>query len=51
MDDPVRLFNGRDGEWQARIAALRRDKATIVALIASCGHRRRSLISGWYSRC
>ena len=31
-DDPVRLFNGRDGEWQGRIAALRRDKATIVAL-------------------
>ena len=31
-DDPVRLFNGRDGEWQGRIATLRRDKATIVAL-------------------
>ena len=25
--DPVHLFNGRDGEWQARIAALRRDRA------------------------
>jgi 16S rRNA (uracil1498-N3)-methyltransferase len=28
--DPVRLFNGRDGEWDARIAAVRRDKATLV---------------------
>ena len=29
--DPVRLFNGRDGEWQARIAELRRDRATLLA--------------------
>ncbi len=28
---PVVLFNGRDGEWQARIAALRGDRATFVA--------------------
>ncbi|MEO8713879.1 MAG: 16S rRNA (uracil(1498)-N(3))-methyltransferase [Acetobacteraceae bacterium] len=28
--DPVRLFNGRDGEWAARIATLRRDRATLV---------------------
>lgn len=27
-DDPVCLFNGRDGEWQARIEALRRGAAT-----------------------
>jgi 16S rRNA (uracil1498-N3)-methyltransferase len=27
--DPVRLFNGRDGEWQARVAATRRDRATL----------------------
>ncbi len=29
--DPVRLFNGRDGEWQARIAALRGNRAAFVA--------------------
>jgi 16S rRNA (uracil1498-N3)-methyltransferase len=28
--DPVLLFNGRDGEWQARIAGLRRDRASFV---------------------
>lgn len=28
--DPVRLFNGRDGEWAARIARLRRDHARFV---------------------
>jgi 16S rRNA (uracil1498-N3)-methyltransferase len=27
-DDPVCLFNGRDGEWQARIETLRRGTAT-----------------------
>ena len=30
-NDPVRLFNGRDGEWQARIGELRRDRVTFVA--------------------
>lgn len=29
--DPVLLFNGQDGEWQARITALRRDPAGFVA--------------------
>jgi 16S rRNA (uracil1498-N3)-methyltransferase len=29
--DAVVLFNGRDGEWQARIAMLRGDRATLVA--------------------
>ena len=28
--DPVLLFNGRDGEWSARIAELRRDRAHFV---------------------
>lgn len=28
---PLRLFNGADGEWQARLAAIRKDKATFVA--------------------
>jgi 16S rRNA (uracil1498-N3)-methyltransferase len=28
-NDPVHLFNGRDGEWQARIAGLRRDRVTL----------------------
>jgi len=28
--DPVTLFNGRDGEWQARIAVLRGDRAVFV---------------------
>lgn len=28
--DPVLLFNGRDGEWQARIATLRKDRASYV---------------------
>lgn len=27
--DPVRLFNGHDGEWQARIAELRRDRLAL----------------------
>ncbi len=29
--DPVRLFNGRDGEWAGRIGAVSRGKATLVA--------------------
>jgi 16S rRNA (uracil1498-N3)-methyltransferase len=29
--DSLRLFNGRDGEWQARIATIRRDRATLEA--------------------
>jgi 16S rRNA (uracil1498-N3)-methyltransferase len=29
--DTVRLFNGRDGEWETRIAALTRGKATFAA--------------------
>lgn len=29
--DAVSLFNGRDGEWDGRIAALRRGQATLVA--------------------
>lgn len=28
--DPVLLFNGRDGEWQGRIAAIRKDRATLL---------------------
>jgi 16S rRNA (uracil1498-N3)-methyltransferase len=28
--DPIRLFNGRDGEWAARIATLRKDRASFV---------------------
>lgn len=28
--DPVLLFNGRDGEWEARIASLRKDRASFV---------------------
>jgi 16S rRNA (uracil1498-N3)-methyltransferase len=28
--DTVRLFNGRDGEWQATLADLRRDRATVA---------------------
>jgi 16S rRNA (uracil1498-N3)-methyltransferase len=28
--DAVVLFNGRDGEWQARIGAIRRDRAILV---------------------
>ena len=27
---PVQLFNGRDGEWEARLAAVRRDAATLI---------------------
>ncbi len=30
--DPVALFNGRDGEWAAEIATLRKDRATFRAL-------------------
>jgi 16S rRNA (uracil1498-N3)-methyltransferase len=29
--DGLRLFNGRDGEWLARIAALRKDRGTLLA--------------------
>jgi len=28
--DPVVLFNGRDGEWRAAVAAVRKDTATLV---------------------
>ncbi|KAA2211792.1 16S rRNA (uracil(1498)-N(3))-methyltransferase [Teichococcus oryzae] len=28
--DPVVLFNGRDGEWRARIAAIRKDRASFI---------------------
>ena len=28
--DPVQLFNGRDGEWDARIVAIRRDRVTLT---------------------
>src|SRR5579885_1845253 len=28
--DAVALFNGRDGEWRARIASLTRDRATVA---------------------
>lgn len=28
--DTVRLFNGRDGEWRARIVTIRRDRAELV---------------------
>src|SRR5690242_19509466 len=28
--DFVDLFNGRDGEWRARIGAIRKDRATLV---------------------
>jgi 16S rRNA (uracil1498-N3)-methyltransferase len=31
VGDPVRLFNGRDGEWDASIASLARGKATFSA--------------------
>src|SRR3712207_9243869 len=30
VGDPVLLFNGRDGEWSARIVELRRDRARFV---------------------
>ncbi|GGG19655.1 ribosomal RNA small subunit methyltransferase E [Caldovatus sediminis] len=30
VGDPIRLFNGRDGEWAARIAGLRKDRASFV---------------------
>ncbi len=29
-NDPVHLFNGRDGEWSARIGELRRDRASLL---------------------
>ncbi|HUB10501.1 MAG TPA: 16S rRNA (uracil(1498)-N(3))-methyltransferase [Acetobacteraceae bacterium] len=31
--DPVHLFNGRDGEWHARIATLHRDRVTLTVEI------------------
>jgi 16S rRNA (uracil1498-N3)-methyltransferase len=30
VNDPVRLFNGQDGEWQARITQLRRDHIALA---------------------
>lgn len=35
-DDPVLLFNARDGEWECRIATLRKDRASFAI-----GRRRR----------
>jgi 16S rRNA (uracil1498-N3)-methyltransferase len=32
VGDPVLLFNGRDGEWEGRIAALRKDKGAFTVL-------------------
>jgi 16S rRNA (uracil1498-N3)-methyltransferase len=31
--DPVRLFDGQHGEWQARIAEIRRDRVTLEATV------------------
>jgi 16S rRNA (uracil1498-N3)-methyltransferase len=31
VGETLRLFNGRDGEWEARIRSLRRDRALLVA--------------------
>ena len=33
VGDIVRLFNGQDGEWQARITAIRKDKAALTVEI------------------
>jgi len=30
VGDPVRVFNGRDGEWEARVVTLSRDAAALV---------------------
>jgi 16S rRNA (uracil1498-N3)-methyltransferase len=30
IGDPVRLFNGRDGEWEGRILALKRDRVRLA---------------------
>lgn len=30
VGDPVRMFNGRNGEWLAHVAALRRDRGTLL---------------------
>jgi 16S rRNA (uracil1498-N3)-methyltransferase len=30
VGDPVRLFNGRDGEWDAVLSAIRKDRATLT---------------------
>jgi len=32
VGDKVRLFNGRDGEWSARLESLRKDKASVTVL-------------------
>ncbi len=31
VGDPVRLFNGRDGEWAGRVGALRKDRGVFIA--------------------
>ena len=49
--DAVLLFNGRDGEFSARIETLRRDRASLRVEQPYRGSRRRSPISGWHSHC
>ena len=34
--DALRLFNGRDGEFQARIATIRRDQAGAICVLHDC---------------
>lgn len=36
VGDEVSVFNGSDGEWRARIATLRRDRAVLVAEALLC---------------
>ena len=49
--DAVLLFNGRDGEFGARIETIRRDRASLRVEHRTRAAGSRSPISGWCSRC
>ena len=49
--DAVLLFNGRDGEFSARIETIRRDRASLRVEHRTASPGSRNPISGWRSRC
>ncbi len=51
VGERIRLFNGSDGEWEARIRVLRRDRASLVAERQVRASRPPNRICGWCSRC
>ena len=49
--DTLRLFNGRDGEFAARIETVRRDRASLAGRAPDARPEPMGPICGWRSRC